>query len=57
MPAGYRGASGPPGHHRRPTGADIEDLGTDRGHRVLRVHRKGGKIQALALPAPGRRPD
>ena len=33
-------------------GADIEDLGTDRGHQVLRVRRKGGKIQALALPAP-----
>jgi integrase/recombinase XerD len=33
-------------------GADIEDLGTDRGHRVVRVRRKGGKIQALALPAP-----
>ena len=32
--------------------ADIEDLGTDRGHRVLRIRRKGGKIQALALPAP-----
>ena len=32
--------------------ADIEDLGTDRGHRVLRVRRKGDKIQALALPAP-----
>ena len=32
-------------------GADIEDLGTDRGHRVLRVRRKGGKIQVLALPA------
>ena len=32
--------------------ADIEDLGTGRGHRVLRVRRKGGKIQALALPAP-----
>jgi integrase len=38
-------------------GADIEDLGTDRGHRVLRVRRKGGKIQALALPAPGSQPD
>jgi site-specific recombinase XerD len=25
---------------------------TDRGHRVLRVRRKGGKLQALALPAP-----
>jgi site-specific recombinase XerD len=34
------------------TGADIEDLGTDRGHRVLRVTRKGGKRQALALPGP-----
>jgi integrase/recombinase XerD len=33
-------------------GADIEDLGIDRGHRVLRVRRKGGKTQALALPAP-----
>jgi site-specific recombinase XerD len=33
-------------------GADVEDLGADRGHRVLRVRRKGGKIQALALPAP-----
>jgi integrase/recombinase XerD len=33
-------------------GADIEDLGTDRGHRVLRVRRKGGKLQSLALPAP-----
>jgi integrase/recombinase XerD len=33
-------------------GADVENLGTDRGHRVLRVRRKGGKIQALALPAP-----
>ena len=34
------------------TGADIEDLGTDRGHRVLRVTRKGGKRQSLPLPAP-----
>lgn len=32
--------------------ADIEDLGTDRGHRVLWVTRKGGKRQALVLPAP-----
>ena len=32
--------------------ADIEDLGTDRGHRVLWVTRKGGKPQALALPPP-----
>jgi site-specific recombinase XerD len=34
------------------TGADVEDLGTDRGHRVLWVTRKGGKRQALALPGP-----
>jgi len=33
-------------------GADVEDLGTDRGHRVLWVTRKGGKRQALALPGP-----
>jgi integrase/recombinase XerD len=34
------------------TGADVEDLGTDRGHRVLHVVRKGGARQALAVPAP-----
>lgn len=34
------------------TGADVDDLGTDRGHRVLWVTRKGGKRQALALPPP-----
>jgi integrase/recombinase XerD len=34
------------------TGADIEDLGTDRGHRVLWVTRKGGRRQALGMPAP-----
>jgi integrase/recombinase XerD len=34
------------------TGADLEDLGTDRGHRILRVTRKGGRRQALGLPAP-----
>jgi integrase/recombinase XerD len=33
-------------------GADVEDIGTDRGHRVLWVTRKGGKRQALALPPP-----
>ena len=33
-------------------GADIEDLGIDRGHRVLRVCRKGGKIQACGT-GPG----
>jgi integrase/recombinase XerD len=34
------------------TGADVEDLGTDRGHRVLWVTRKGGRRQALGVPAP-----
>ncbi len=34
------------------TGADVEDLGTDRGHRVLRVTRHGGSRQSLALPGP-----
>ena len=34
------------------TGADVEDLSTNRGHRVLWVTRKGGKRQALVLPAP-----
>ena len=34
------------------TSADVEDLGTDRGHRVLWVTRKGGKRQPLVLPAP-----
>jgi integrase len=38
------------------TGADIEDLDTDRGHRVLWVTRKGGKRQVLALPAPAAEP-
>lgn len=33
-------------------GATLADLGMDRGHRVLWVTRKGGKRQALALPAP-----
>ena len=33
-------------------GATLADLGMDRGHRVLWVTRKGGKKQALALPAP-----
>jgi len=32
--------------------ADVEEIGTDRGHRVLWVTRKGGKRQALPLPAP-----
>jgi integrase/recombinase XerD len=33
-------------------GAAVEDLGADRGHRVLRVTRKGGKRQALVMPSP-----
>ena len=32
--------------------ADLADLGYDRGHRTLTVTRKGGKRQALAMPAP-----
>ena len=32
--------------------ADVEDLGTDRGHRVLWVTRKGGERQPLGLPPP-----
>jgi integrase/recombinase XerD len=34
------------------TGADVEDLGIDRGRRVLWVTRKYGRRQALTLPAP-----
>lgn len=30
-------------------GADVADLGSQRGHRVLRVLRKGGKRQTVAL--------
>ena len=33
-------------------GADLADLGVDRGHRVLWVTRKGGKRQPVALPPP-----
>jgi site-specific recombinase XerD len=33
-------------------GADVEDLGTDQGHRVLRVTRTNGRRQGLALPGP-----
>jgi site-specific recombinase XerD len=33
-------------------GADIEDLGIDRGRRVLWVTRKYGRRQALTLPSP-----
>ena len=33
-------------------GADVEDLGTERGHRVLRVTRTNGQRQSLALPGP-----
>jgi len=33
-------------------GADVDDLGHNRGHRTLTVTRKGGKRAELALPAP-----
>ena len=35
--------------------ADVEDLGVAADHRVLTVTRKGGKRQALVLPAPATR--
>jgi site-specific recombinase XerD len=35
------------------TGSDIEDLGEEHGHRVLRVHGKGDKV-VLLPPAVGR---
>ena len=34
------------------TGADVADLGTSDGHRVLWVTRAGGRRQALPLPGP-----
>jgi integrase/recombinase XerD len=34
------------------TGADVGDLGTERGHRVLRVTRADGRRQSLTLPGP-----
>jgi integrase/recombinase XerD len=33
------------------TGADIGDLGEERGHRVLRVCGKGGKVVLVPLPS------
>ena len=30
-------------------GANVDDLGTERGHRVVRVKRKGGKSAAVPL--------
>jgi integrase len=41
------------------TGADIERLGLERGHRTLTVLRKGGKVVLIPLAprtAPGHRP-
>jgi integrase len=39
-------------------GADIEDLGEEHGHRVLRVRGKGGKVVLVPLPpAVGRAVD
>ena len=32
--------------------ATVADLGTDRGHQVLTVRRKGGKVAHLVVPAP-----
>ncbi len=31
-------------------GADIDDLGEEHGHRVLRVRGKGGKVVLIRLP-------
>jgi integrase len=31
---------------------DVEHLQTERGHRVLRLHRKGGRVATAALAAP-----
>src|SRR5215831_10893355 len=42
-----------PRTHRRPrrarTGADIENLGVERGHRTLVITRKGGKVATIPL--------
>lgn len=35
------------------TGSDIEDLGEEHGHRVLRVHGKGDRIVLVPLPPAG----
>jgi integrase/recombinase XerD len=53
---------GPPGEHAlisllalnglrvsEATGADIEDLGLERGHRTLTITRKGGKVVTIPL--------
>jgi len=32
------------------TGSNIDDLGEEHGHRVLRVHGKGGKVVLVPLP-------
>ena len=32
------------------TGANVEDLGEEHGHRVLRVRGKGGKVVLIPLP-------
>ena len=31
------------------TGADVEQLGLDRGHRTLTITRKGGKVVTIPL--------
>jgi len=59
---------GPPGEHAlisllalnglrvsEATGADIEHLGLERGHRTLIITRKGGKVVTIPLARPGNR--
>jgi integrase/recombinase XerD len=36
------------------TGADVEALGTERGHRTLVITRKGGKVVTIPLAPPYR---
>ncbi len=36
------------------TGADIEQLGLERGHRTLTITRKGGKVVTITLAPPHR---
>ncbi len=36
------------------TGASIEALGVERGHRTLVITRKGGKVVTIPLAPPGR---
>jgi len=38
------------------TGSNIEDLGEEHGHRVLRVRGKGDKVVLVPLPRPSAAP-